>query len=445
MSEWQKVKIGDVCTITKGAIGIKKAVAGEYPMVTLAEKRTTHNEFQFDCEAVIIPLVSSTGHGHASMKRVHYQEGKFAIGSILCAVVPNDTEFLNPKYLHIYLSYLKDKLLVPLMRGAANVSLSISNIKTVEVIVPPIERQLEIIELEKVLRNQKGKLDEQNSFQQSHLTLLRQQILQDAISGKLTADWRAENPDIEPASKLLEQIKDEKEKLIAEKKIKKEKALPLISEDEVPFELPEGWEWCRLGEILEILLGGYSYKSYAFKKEGKNQVLRLGNIRPDYLRLEEKGVFIDDELAYSTTGFELKTNDILITMTGTRGKRDYCYTVMISDDDLANRRLFLNQRVGCFRFMPQIIGGFLNLALKNDLLLNQIYKTATGSANQANIGATALKNWIIPLPPRAEQRAIVAKVERLMGYVSQLEEKIAQNANSAETLMQAFLGEVFRK
>ena len=178
MTHWKKVNIGDVCTITKGVTGIKKVVAGEYPMVTLAEERTTHNEFQFDCEAVIVPLVSSTGHGHASMKRVHYQEGKFSIGSILCAVVPNDTNFLNPKYLHIYLSYLKDKLLVSLMRGAANVSLSITNIKTVEVVVPPIERQIEIIELEKVLRGQKQKLNEQNSFQQSHLTLLRQQILQ---------------------------------------------------------------------------------------------------------------------------------------------------------------------------------------------------------------------------------------------------------------------------
>ncbi len=178
MSDLTKVKIGDVCTVTKGVTGIQKAIAGKYPMVTLAEDRRTHNEFQFDCKAVIVPLVSSTGHGHASMNRVHYQEGKFALGSILCAVVPNDSNFLNPKYLHIYLSYLKDKLLVPLMRGAANVSLSISNIKTVEVVVPPIKRQLEIIELEKMLCSQNKKLKEQHILQKSYLTLLRQQILQ---------------------------------------------------------------------------------------------------------------------------------------------------------------------------------------------------------------------------------------------------------------------------
>ena len=293
MSEWQKVKIGDVCTITKGATGIKKAVAGEYPMVTLAEERTTHNEFQFDCEAVIVPLVSSTGHGHASMKRVHYQEGKFAVGSILCAVVPNDTDFLNPKYLHIYLSYLKDKLLVPLMRGAANVSLSISNIKTVEVIVPPIERQWEIIEFEKVLRTQKERMDEQNTFQQSHLALLRQQILQDAISGKLTADWREKNPEKITgecsAEHLLAAIKAEKKKLIAEKKIKKEKPLPPIAADEVPFDVPDGWEWCRLGGVFASTSGATPTRGdNNFWKDGSINWLKSGEMNDGIIDSESE-------------------------------------------------------------------------------------------------------------------------------------------------------------
>ena len=68
------VKIKDICHVIKGETGITKAIPGDYPMVTLAEERKTHNEFQFDCKAVIIPLVSSTGHGHASMKRIHFHE-----------------------------------------------------------------------------------------------------------------------------------------------------------------------------------------------------------------------------------------------------------------------------------------------------------------------------------------------------------------------------------
>ncbi len=433
MSGWQKVKIGDVCTITKGATGIQKAVAGDYPMVTLAEKRTTHNEFQFDCEAVIIPLVSSTGHGHASMKRVHYQEGRFALGSILCAVAPNDPNFLNPKYLHIYLSYLKDKLLVSLMRGAANVSLSIANIKTVEVIVPPIARQLEIIELEKLLRTQKGKLDAQNDFQKSHLTLFRQQILQEAISGKLTEDWRAENPSTEPASKLLEQIKAEKDKLIAEKKIKKEKPLSKISKDTIPFELPDGWEWCRFVEMLQKI--HYGFTASAKLKMTDVRLLRITDIQDNSVDWENVPgcEFKQSDLEK----YLLNENDILIARTGgTIGK-----TYIVKK--LSVKSLFASYLI---RAIPSknISADFIKLLLESPMYWKQLRQAAWG-AGQPNVNAKSLSRLIFPLPPHAEQIAIVANIERLMGYVSQLQEKIAQNANNAETLMQGFLAEVFKK
>jgi type I restriction enzyme, S subunit len=84
-----KYRLGDICTITKGETGIMKAIPGPYTMIALGETDKTHNEFQFNTKAAIIPLVSSTGHGHASMKRVKYCEGKFALGNILCAVIPH--------------------------------------------------------------------------------------------------------------------------------------------------------------------------------------------------------------------------------------------------------------------------------------------------------------------------------------------------------------------
>ncbi|WP_420151700.1 restriction endonuclease subunit S, partial [Spirosoma sp.] len=149
-------RLGDICRITKGAVGIMKAVAGSYPMVTLAEERKSHNEYQFDAPngAVIIPLVSSTGHGHASMKRVHYQEGFFALGNILCAVIPKDESLILAKYLHIYLQDNKDEVLVPLMKGMANVSLPMGKIADIELEVPSVEQQQEIIKIEaEITRN----------------------------------------------------------------------------------------------------------------------------------------------------------------------------------------------------------------------------------------------------------------------------------------------------
>lgn len=140
------VPLAQVCEIVKGTTGIKKAIAGDFPLVATSEERLSHNEYQFDCDAVCIPLVSSTGHGHASIKRIHYQSGKFALGTILCAVIPKNSSQLNAKYLYIYLHINKDTVLVPLMKGAANVSLNTSKLAGISIPLPSIKRQTLIVE-----------------------------------------------------------------------------------------------------------------------------------------------------------------------------------------------------------------------------------------------------------------------------------------------------------
>lgn len=147
VEDFEMRPLGEICTVTKGSTGIKKAIDGLFPMVTTSEKRASHTSFQFDAEAVCIPLVSSTGHGHASLKRIHYQNGKFALGSILAAVIPLDCDYLSAKYLYHYLNSYKEQLIVPLMKGMANVSLSVTKIETIKIVVPPINKQNEIIRL----------------------------------------------------------------------------------------------------------------------------------------------------------------------------------------------------------------------------------------------------------------------------------------------------------
>lgn len=184
---------------------------------------------------------------------------------------------------------------------------------------------------------------------------LRELILTLAMQGKLVE----QDPNDQPASELLKEIEAEKQRLIKEKKIKKPKALPEITADEMPYKLPNGWKWVRLGELSEII-GGAAYKSTAFDKQGANQVIRLGNIRPDYLRLNANPVFISDALAIETENYELAIGDILITMTGTRQKRDYLYTLLLQELDFEDKKLFLNQRVGAIR--TKILPEFLNVA-----------------------------------------------------------------------------------
>ena len=292
MSEWKKVIIGDICKIVKGTTGIASAEPGEYPLVVTAEERKTCSTYQFDCEAVCIPLVSSSGHGKKSLKNVHYQSGKFALGTILCAVIPNNPQELDARYLHQYLQFYKDIILVPLMKGAANVSLSMKDIATVEFPLPPIERQRELSNLFVSLQEKQKELSAEYEKQTDYAKLLRQNILQQAIEGKLTADWRKQNPvqkgnpDYD-AEALFEQIQKGEvspslqpasqfsatpsprgkapktpensreffeEKLDSERKRTnnaRSKSLAPITEEEKPFEISAGWKWVRLGVVIE--------------------------------------------------------------------------------------------------------------------------------------------------------------------------------------------------
>lgn len=136
----------DCCYLVKGKTPIQKAVPGQYPLVVTAAARKSCSTYQFDTPSVIIPLVSSRGHGVAALNQVYYQDGKFAVGNILCCVTPKDSNELDAKFLYYYLNYVKDWKLVPLMTGGANVSLKLPSLKKVQIPILPIDRQHQIVD-----------------------------------------------------------------------------------------------------------------------------------------------------------------------------------------------------------------------------------------------------------------------------------------------------------
>ena len=239
MGKWKKVRIGEICKIEKGNIGIARATPGEYPLVVTAVERKTCDTYQFDCEAICIPLVSSSGHGKKSLNNVHFQSGKFALGTILCAVIPNNSDEVSASFLHQYLQFYKDRVLVPLMKGVANVSLSMHDIANIEIPIPPIAKQNKLAQLLVSVQEKQKEIAIEFARQAKYAKQLRRNILQDAIEGKLTADWRKEhpvqkgNPEYD-AEALFESIQKER------KVDKKRKALPPILDAEKPFELPTG-------------------------------------------------------------------------------------------------------------------------------------------------------------------------------------------------------------
>jgi len=264
---------------------------------------------------------------------------------------------------------------------------------------------------------------------------LRKAILQLAVMGKLVP----QDPTDEPASELLRAIEAEKQQLVKEGKIKQPKPLPEIKLEDEPYELPQGWVWVRLGNVSQII-GGFAYKSDRFQTEGTRQVLRLGNIRPDLIRLNENPVFIDDSIGEATSEFCLLKNDILITMTGTRSKRDYLYTVRVEENPMNGVLLYLNQRVGAIRLFFD--ARYINLGLKVERLKDVIFSSATGSANQANIGISNLREWMVPLPPLAEQRRIASKIDQLMALCDELDQQIDAATSKQTDLLNAVMAQI---
>ena len=168
--EYQKLE--DLCTVEKGSISASTKSEGDFKFVTTAEEFKRCKDYVYDDEAVCIPLVSSTGHGHASIKRLHYVSGKFSVATIIAVLRVKDKSKLNTKYLYYMLQNFKDEMLVPLMSGAANVSLNIPKIQSIKIPVPSIDEQNQIIEkLEKNISTMielENKLDECKRLQEKY-------------------------------------------------------------------------------------------------------------------------------------------------------------------------------------------------------------------------------------------------------------------------------------
>ena len=176
---WAWCRLEEIFSVEKGLVGIQKAIEGEFPLVVTGEQRLTHNEFHFEGKAVIVPTVSSTGHGHASLKRIHYQEGKFAVGNILACIMPLIPEYFNMKFIYNYLDTYKEFFFVEKMKGAANVSLKISSIKETPIPCIPIEIQNKYEELIEFCDGLEQSIKESQGYNEK----LLQQVLREALQG----------------------------------------------------------------------------------------------------------------------------------------------------------------------------------------------------------------------------------------------------------------------
>lgn len=431
----KRVKLKDVCKIEKGKIGITKAVEGEYPLVVTAEERSSHNEWHFDEPATIVPLVSSTGHGHASIKRLHYAEGKYAVGNILATLIPKDHEYLNAKYLYVYLTINKEELLVSKMTGAANVSLTLTKLKEVEIEIPEYETQLKIIEKFEQSQKFKGKMVRQIKDRSEIISTLRQQILQDAITGKLSNEWRKDNTDIESAEVLLKKIKAEKERLVKEGKIRKQKPLSPVTEEEIPFELPEGWVWCRLKDLGYFTGGGTPSKNRQEYWGGQ-----IPWVSPKDMKAEEitdTQDHITEEAVTNSSAKIIPTNSILIV--GRSGILKRILPIAINSVDLS-----VNQDMKVIVTYNKELTTFVKLLLQGSEA-RVLSKFVKYGMTVHSLKYKEFENMVVALPGTEEIKYLLSKTSMLLTKLDSINGNIKERNESINLLDKVFLQEIFNE
>ncbi len=276
----------------------------------------------------------------------------------------------------------------------------------------------------------------ENNKQEKYVSQLKQAILQEAIAGQLTAEWRTQspmqkgNPDTD-AIALLAKIKAEKQQAIADGKLKKEKPLAEIAIDEIPFSIPNNWVWCRLVEVAESFEYGSSTKSL---DSGKVPVLRMGNLQNGLVDFKNLVYTNDDD---EIKQYALSYGDLLFNRTNSRelvGKTSLF---------LCNEKMIYAGYLVRYKMLGTISFHYANYVMNSQFHRDWCYTVKIDAIGQSNINATKLRSFPFPLPPLAEQKAIAEKVDKLMNIIDQLEQQIKHRKQLAEALMQTVLREAF--
>ena len=238
---------------------------------------------------------------------------------------------------------------------------------------------------------------------------LKNSILQQAIQGKLVE----QRPEEGTAEELFQQIQKEKQRLIADGKIKKEKPLPEITEEEKPFDIPESWKWVRLGELIRVI-GGVSYKKNDVSTNGL-RILRGGNIKNTKVYLNEDDVFLP--LSYEDSEKQVRKDDIIIV--ASTGSKTVIGKAGFIESDIPNTMIGAFLRI-CRPYFFYIVD-YIKCIFNSEYYRNHI-RTQVQGTNINNIKESHIAELAIPLPPLAEQKRIVAKIEELLPYIHRYEE-----------------------
>ncbi|HRP36865.1 MAG TPA: restriction endonuclease subunit S, partial [Candidatus Dojkabacteria bacterium] len=327
-------------------------------------------------------------HGHASIKRLHYADGKYAVGNILATLIPIDHDYLNAKYLYVYLTINKEELLVSQMTGAANVTLTLTRLADVEIEIPDYATQLKVINRYEDSENFKNQMGSQIEVRSQLIENLRQQILNDAITGKLSEKWRRDN--------LGDVITD----------------------------IGTGWKICRLFEVADFF-NGKAHEPIV----SENGKFILINSKFVSNSGDTKIKMVTERLT------PLQSGDIAFVMSDVPGGRALARTYLVERDD----KYSLNQRICGFKAKSCILPAFLNVILNR----NDYFLSFDDGKKQTNLRKDQIIQFEFSLPSISEQHYIVEGIKSLFIKIDRINQINNENLTMVDLLNKVSLKELF--
>ena len=435
-------RLGSLARVVKGQTGIKQAQPGPFPLVVTGAERASCDHFDFEGAAAIIPLVSSTGHGNASLARLHYEERKFALGTILAAVLPYEPALVSARFLFEYLSAFKEDLLVARMTGTANVTLSVARIEEVPVPLVSPSTQARVDELMTLLDQLEAARTAREAARDrlavaslarlqapspetlaedgrsvlnvlpaltsrpDQIKAIRQAILSLAVRGELVA----QNPTDQPASELLKRIATDRKERAASARDRRAGLIEPLDYPDAPYSVPQSWLWVRFGDIT---------------------ISRDGERVPVPKAERDNRAKIHDY--YGASGVIDKIDGYLFDKP----------LLLIAEDgaNLINRstpvafiargKYWVNNHAHVIDGLNEQLLRYLELFINATDLKPFVTGTAQPKMNQAKMNGIP-----IAVPPLAEQHRIVARVDALMDLCDRLKTALT----AAETARARVLG-----
>ena len=441
---WEWVRLIDVCEYIQRGKSPKYSPIKKYPVV--AQKCNQWSGFSIEKAQFIEPnslssygperllqdndlMWNSTGLGTLGRMAIYKTAAnpyELAVADSHVTVIRPLKQFVLPEYLYYYFANPSVQSVIEDQADGTTKQkeLATATIKAYLTPIPPLDEQRRILaklsEVLPVVKNYGVVYDETTAMQEAFPESLKKSILQEAVQGKLVP----QDPSDEPAEALLERIRAEKQRLIKEGKIKKDKYESVIFrrdnshyekldgmerciDDELPFEIPESWAWVRWGAIAESIQYGYNAPA---KQEGRIRMVRISDIHENTVAWSSVPFCDIDDSDIPT--YLLQANDILFARTGGTVGKSFLVSEVPCESIYAGYLIRT-------RYSSLLCPQYLKYFMESPLYWQQL-KSGTTATAQPNCNGQTLAKMLLPLPPANEQLRIVDNLARTFAIIERM-------------------------